>query len=133
MKNLSMGKKVFILFIAIIIIVLWLLIPLVFSKMVADKDLASKYSDTFNVVNALFSGLAFAGLIYTILLQQSEIEKQSAELQRSNKMTYLSTLLSFYSDEEAKYLTKDAELSRKAREQKEKIRLEIESINNTNL
>jgi hypothetical protein len=34
----------------------------------------------FGVVNALFSGLAFAGIIYTILLQRKELELQRREL-----------------------------------------------------
>ncbi len=38
------------------------------------------FGDTFGAVNALFSGLAFAGLIYAILLQQEELSLQRNEL-----------------------------------------------------
>lgn len=37
--------------------------------------------DMFGTVNALFSGLAFAGIIYTILLQRTELKFQREELE----------------------------------------------------
>lgn len=37
--------------------------------------------DLFGVVNSLFSGLAFAGLIYTVYLQREELSLQRKELQ----------------------------------------------------
>jgi len=41
-----------------------------------------QFGDLFGAVNALFSGLAFAGIIYTIYIQQKEIEDNSRELKR---------------------------------------------------
>ena len=38
------------------------------------------FGDMFGAINALFSGLAFAGIIYTILLQRHELELQREEL-----------------------------------------------------
>ena len=38
------------------------------------------FGDTFGAINALFSGLAFAGLIYTVLLQRNELALQRQEL-----------------------------------------------------
>lgn len=38
------------------------------------------FGDQFGAVNALFSGLAFAGLIYTIMLQRSDLRNQRKEL-----------------------------------------------------
>ena len=45
-------------------------------------EMASRgqFGDIFGGVNALFTGLAFAGLIYTILLQRRELELQRDEL-----------------------------------------------------
>jgi hypothetical protein len=40
------------------------------------------FGDMFGAVNALFSGLAFAGIIYTIALQQKEMKIQSDEFIR---------------------------------------------------
>jgi hypothetical protein len=49
----------------------WLLLPL------PDRG---TIGDMFGVVNALFSGLAFAGIIYTVLLQSRELQLQRREL-----------------------------------------------------
>jgi hypothetical protein len=38
------------------------------------------FGDLFGAVNALFSGLAFAGLIYTIVLQKQDLELQRKEI-----------------------------------------------------
>ncbi len=40
-----------------------------------------QFGDMFGVVNALFSGLAFAGVIYAILLQRKELQLQRQELE----------------------------------------------------
>lgn len=39
--------------------------------------------DMFGAVNALFSGLAFVGVIYALLLQHEELEQTKAEFSRS--------------------------------------------------
>lgn len=41
------------------------------------------FGDSFGYVNSLFSGLAFAGVIYAILLQRKELELQREELKRN--------------------------------------------------
>jgi len=42
---------------------------------------ASKYfSTTFSAINSLFAGFAFAGMIYTIILQSKELQLQREEL-----------------------------------------------------
>lgn len=40
--------------------------------------------DSFGAINALFSGLAFAGLIYTIFLQMKELELTRDELRKTS-------------------------------------------------
>lgn len=49
----------------------------VFLLPVADRG---TIGDMFGVVNALFSGLAFAGIIFTVLLQSRELQLQRREL-----------------------------------------------------
>src|SRR5689334_15440351 len=44
-----------------------------------------QFGDMFGAVNALFSGLAFAGIIYTILLQREELGAQRKELKQTRK------------------------------------------------
>lgn len=43
------------------------------------------FGDMFGAVNALFSGLAFAGIIITILLQRSELKLQRDELRETRE------------------------------------------------
>lgn len=62
-------------------IVIWLvsaILTLVFIDNWSDRG---TFGDLFGAVNALFSGLAFAGLIYTIILQKRDLEMQRAEIQ----------------------------------------------------
>ena len=47
---------------------------------VSDKEIRGTFGDQFGAVNALFSGLAFAGLIYTIILQRRDLELQRKDL-----------------------------------------------------
>ncbi|MCE3228468.1 MAG: hypothetical protein K0S32_3019 [Bacteroidetes bacterium] len=48
-----------------------------------DWDNAGVFGDSFGAINALFSGLAFAGIIYTIFLQKQELELQRRELRQT--------------------------------------------------
>lgn len=45
-----------------------------------DWQTRGQFGDVFGAANALFSGLAFAGLIYTVLLQREELGLQRKEL-----------------------------------------------------
>lgn len=45
-----------------------------------DPEQRGQFGDQFGAVNALFSGLAFAGLIFTIILQKKELALQREEL-----------------------------------------------------
>ncbi len=46
-----------------------------------DWPTRGQFGDLFGAVNALFSGLAFAGLIYAILLQREDLALQRTELE----------------------------------------------------
>ena len=43
------------------------------------------FGDMFGAVNALFSGLAFAGLIVTLIMQHDELKLQREEISQTNK------------------------------------------------
>jgi hypothetical protein len=45
-----------------------------------DWQTRGQFGDLFGAINSLFSGLAFAGLIYTIILQGRELSLQRDEL-----------------------------------------------------
>lgn len=49
------------------------------------KDLG-QIGDSFGLLNALFSGLAFAGVIYAIFLQHEELRLQRQELAETRKV-----------------------------------------------
>src|SRR5690606_20853252 len=50
-----------------------------------DKPNAGTIGDMFGSINALFSGLALAGIILTILLQRNELQLQREELKQTRK------------------------------------------------
>lgn len=50
-----------------------------------DLAKAGQFGDMFGGANALFSGLAFVGVIYAILLQSKELELQREELKMTRK------------------------------------------------
>lgn len=60
----------------VFVIALWAL----FAFYVYDMPKRGTFGDMFGGLNALFSGLAFAGIIYTIYLQRSELALQRQEL-----------------------------------------------------
>lgn len=51
----------------------------------AHNDDAAWFGDSFGGINTLFAGLAFAGIIYTILLQRNELRLQREELTATRK------------------------------------------------
>lgn len=52
---------------------------------VSNENTRGTFGDQFGAVNALFSGLAFAGLIYTIILQRRDLELQRNDLKLQRK------------------------------------------------
>lgn len=50
-----------------------------------DWQTRGQFGDVFGAANALFSGLAFAGLIYAILLQREDLELQRKELEMTRQ------------------------------------------------
>lgn len=57
----------------------------VFPKLVGDVEVRGQWGDSFGMINALFSGLAFAGVICAIILQKKELELQREELKETRK------------------------------------------------
>lgn len=47
---------------------------------IPDENIRGTFGDQFGAVNALFSGLAFTGLIYTIILQRRDLALQRDDL-----------------------------------------------------
>lgn len=62
------------------VLIFWSLTFLLFF-LYDDSQTRGQFGDMFGAVNALFSGLAFAGLILTLVLQKTELSLQRRELQ----------------------------------------------------
>jgi hypothetical protein len=68
-----------------VVLVLWGLNWWGISKFINEPSDQGIFGDMFGAVNALFSGLAFAGLIITLLYQREELKLQREELQETRK------------------------------------------------
>ena len=63
---------------------IWLLSWILIDVFIADSDRGT-FGDKFGAINALFSGLAFAGLIVTLLYQKEELKLQREELAQTRE------------------------------------------------
>lgn len=52
-------------------------------KQIPTEAARGTFGDKFGAINSLFSGLAFAGIIFTIMLQRKELELQRRELEET--------------------------------------------------
>lgn len=73
------------------VIIVWVLSALWIYNALPNWSDRGTVGDMFGAVNALFSGLAFAALIYTILLQREEIKTNRKEIELNRKELKKST------------------------------------------
>lgn len=66
--------------IAIAFLVLALVFPFAVNAYFSDWTESGTFGDTFGALNAVFSGLALAGVVVTILIQRTELKNQREEL-----------------------------------------------------
>jgi len=64
----------------VIVFLFWLASYPLATLIISNWDDRGTFGDTFGAINALFSGFAFAGIVYTIILQKKELELQRLEL-----------------------------------------------------
>ncbi len=67
------------------ILIAWVGIPLLAYPWFPDWTARGQFGDLFGSVNALFSGLAFAGVVFAILLQREDLALQRQELELTRK------------------------------------------------
>lgn len=65
------------------VLVLWLFVGMLPWWLAHDHNEASQFGDSFGFGNTLFAGLAFAGVIYAIILQTEELRLQREELEET--------------------------------------------------
>ena len=68
-----------------IILIIFFLFWFGIDHFISDLQERGTFGDKFGAVYSLFSGLAFAGLIYTIYLQQEELRLQREELRQTRE------------------------------------------------
>lgn len=65
----------------ILIIGLWIIYFLFIHKYIPELADQGLFGDSFGALNTLFTGLAFAGVIISLILQKKELELQRKELE----------------------------------------------------
>lgn len=70
---------------AIVVIVLEVVSTLVIYKFSKDWSIASNFGESFGAANSLFSGLALAGIVCTLLLQKKALEEQRAQFLKADE------------------------------------------------
>lgn len=78
-KNQGTNYTLLVVF-SVVVVLLYLGSWLLIDHFYACPERQGQFGDKFGAVNALFSGLAFAGLIFTIILQKNELALQRKEL-----------------------------------------------------
>lgn len=85
MLDMDWKRKLGIVVILLSVIMLWAGSAYVISILIPDPAERGTAGDMFGAINALFSGLAFAFVVYAILLQQQDLRMQKLELELTRK------------------------------------------------
>ena len=80
--SLSLGRMAVV---AAVVVVLWVLSGILLVSLVPTAAARGQFGDMFGSVNALFSGLALAGVVLTLFLQHHELAIQRQELKLTRK------------------------------------------------
>lgn len=85
------SKTIFFTLIVFILVILIWVSFLIFSPMfLPDLNTRALWGDSLGTLNTLFTGLAFAGVIVSLILQRNELELQRKELELTRKELALS-------------------------------------------
>ncbi len=63
-----------------VVVAIWLIYWIAAILLEKDSSTRAEFGDMFGAINALFTGLAFAGLIVTIIMQSKELKFQGEQL-----------------------------------------------------
>ena len=69
----------------VVILIIVLSVCSVVAWLVWPKGAAPAFNDAFSALNTVFSGMAFAALVFTVFLQRRELELQRQELRDSRE------------------------------------------------
>lgn len=97
----------------VLVIVIWAISAALIMMVLPEWSDRGTFGDLFGAVNALFSALAFAALIYTIILQREEIKQNRNEIVLNRKELQKSSRLQQKSQEVLKQQVEQMNLSAK--------------------
>lgn len=81
-----MMNKIYILWLLIVFVaILWMIYPYIIVKYLPEENSRGLFGDSFGALNTLFSGFAFAVLIFTIIQQNYQLKMQHEELSLQRK------------------------------------------------
>jgi hypothetical protein len=84
-KYFDIGNWKTILFIFLCVLVVWTFGSLiVYKRYLNGQEHAGQLGDSYGWLTSLFTALAFAGLLYTILLQRKELKETKEEFKKQN-------------------------------------------------
>src|SRR5687768_11808438 len=72
-------------FYIVLVSIAWLLYAILIPRVYSEMTERGQFGDSFGALNTLFSGFAFAGIIFTIILQKRELALQRRELEYTRK------------------------------------------------
>jgi hypothetical protein len=113
------------------VLLLWLSTWLAAVYLLPNRGERGQFGDLFGSVNALFSGLAFAGLLITVRLQQQQLSTQQQELklQREEMASSRKELARQVSAQQALYRATVAQIAVAAANARiESIKMDSESV-----
>ena len=84
-RSMHVPMRLWIMLAIIGVIGIWIASWFFICKYIEGIDERGMFGDMFGAVNALFSGLAFAGLIVTLLYQKEELKLQREELAQTRE------------------------------------------------
>lgn len=96
MRKIKNKKNYTLLIISVVIFIVATMILTYYFLQSKDYDDRGTFGDMFGSINALYSGLALAGIIITIIIQRDEMKLQSEEIKNQRFETTLFNLLGLH-------------------------------------
>ena len=106
-------KKIFWIATIVVFVICTAYIILMYCIFPSDSEKRGQFGDMFGFIGALFSGLAFAGLIVTMLQQREDLQNQKDEIKLQRQDLEAQTKALELQKEEIAQTNKELELQRK--------------------
>ena len=77
----------------VLVIAIWITSWIITDNLYQNVEDRGAFGDKFGFINSLFSGLALAGIIYSIFLQQKELSLQRTELKETKENHIIESIM----------------------------------------